>query len=165
MASRLETLRTTILAAIEAKRFVSGFVENDFQVSTRWYPVTDYPGLATASGLVLVLGRPSDTEPLIRYGLDAFEEIFRFQIVVLYAATSASETGNARINQHIELVEQIQDLLRTTIPANPGVTWTGSFATKDPNGTPYHFMEMDRGCFCSMFEMEFHVSHSGAVNS
>ena len=89
MASRLETLRTTILAAIEAKRFVSGFVENDFQVSTRWYPVTDYPGLATASGLVLVLGRPSDTEPLVRYGKDAFEEIFRFQIVVLYAATEA----------------------------------------------------------------------------
>lgn len=149
------------MAAIEAKRFINGFVENDFAVSTRWYPVTDYPGLATASGLVLVLGRPSDTEPLVRYGKDAFEEIFRFQIVVLYAATSATETGNSRINQHVQLVEEIQDLLRTTIPANQGVTWTGTYATKDPNGTPYHFMEMDRGCFCSMFEMEFHVSHPG----
>lgn len=158
--ARLLELRQIILGLIEAGRTAGVFdMEPEFQVSTRWFPAESYQNIAKTAGEIFVLGRPPLSERTARDSKVISEEI-TFQFCVLFAESEEDETANARIEQHIEFVEALQDWLRELTTAN-GYVWIRTAPATDSAGLPYNYMELTRGAFCSIFEMTFHLTRKG----
>jgi len=153
--SRLVTLRNKIVEILSLGKSGGQFCEDDFIISTGWFPAQDYAELVNNGGAVFVLARPSSSDSMTRGVNDVVREEFQIQISVIFSARDVSETENSRIELHIQLCEQIQDKLRTA-GESLGYHWTGTTASRSESGTPYHYMELIEGTFVSFIEVRYY---------
>lgn len=155
MASRLVTLRNKIVEILSEGLEGGQFVESDFVVSASWFPVQDYAELVQNGGAVFVLARPSSQEACSREVNSVIREEYPIQVSVIFAARNEAETDSERIEKHIQLCEEIQDVLRTA-GESLGYIWQSLQASRSEANVPYHYMEMAEGTFCAFFEVRYY---------
>lgn len=151
---RIETLRDLITAVVELKQIAGGFCET-FTIKKTWFLAEDYEDSFTDGdpvGSVWICSRPSAVRNIVRAGTPtAAEEEMTVSMTVIFPKTEESES---EIGRHVQLVEELTDTIRCAACVN-GYGFIEAKPAHDEWGTPYLFVNMERGNFFTSIEFKF----------
>lgn len=154
--SRIETLRDTIMAAIELKQLAGGFCE-PFVVKKTWFLCEDledsYDESCEPVGTVWICPRPTVLKNLTRHDgqTHAVEEELTVNLTMAFPRTQTTEE---QVGIHVRLLEELIDTIRRIATAN-GYGFTKAEPARDDYGTPYLFINMEKGSFFTLIEFRF----------
>lgn len=154
--SRIETLRDTIMAAVELKQLAGSFCE-PFVVKKTWFLCEDledsYDESCEPVGTVWICPRPTAIRNLVRHDGQTcvVEEELTLNMTVAFPRTCSSED---QVGTHVRLVEELTDTIRQIAIAN-GYGFTKAEPARDDYGTPYLFINMEKGSFFTIMEFQF----------
>lgn len=154
--SRIETLRDTIIAAVELKQLAGVFCE-PFEAKKTWFLCEDledsYDAQCEPIGTVWLCPRPTALKNLARHDgqTHVAEEEMTLNMTVAFPRTCSSED---QVGTHVRLVEELTDTIRQIAIAN-GYGFTKAEPARDDYGTPYLFINMEKGSFFTIVEFQF----------
>ena len=155
-ASRIEQLRELIMATIELKQIAGGFCEN-FEVKKTWFLCEEleesYDEDCEPVGTVWICPRPAFIRNLARHngGQDSVEEELTVNLTMAFPRSQSSEE---QVGVHVRLLEELTDTIRRTASAN-GYGFMRAEPARDDWGTPYLFVNMEKGSFFTILEFRF----------
>ena len=156
MSSRIIELRNLIAATVEIAKISDNIPETGWELRKEWFLNFDYEELFGENGtigIVWICIRPPEIVNAIRTSAEHTGVVERYAVHMMVCFPE-TDSQDETISTHVHLVQELTDIIRKTVPLN-GYDFVRAEPVKDPNGVPFNYINMERGNFLTIIQIEF----------